>query len=214
MKTIVSVLFSFLCVGSVAQTAEDYYVPAKQKVLPKDRVSVSLMAGTSVSFLNGSKTAAFSTFIAPKLNYKISSKLSLNMGLMHYTITPNSSFTLNRNESFVNTGNRNSSGNLLFGGAEYKLNKRLIVSGAVMVDANGMKSWQNSYKAASVGMDYKLSEHSSIGFRATVSQGSSDYMFDQTRNSYQYRPFNNNSFGNMFSSFGQWGTEELNRTVR
>ena len=55
MKTSASILFLLFCLGSSAQTTEDYYVPAKPKITVKDRISGSVMAGTSVSFLNNSK---------------------------------------------------------------------------------------------------------------------------------------------------------------
>ncbi|MCW3072252.1 MAG: hypothetical protein JWO44_2142 [Bacteroidetes bacterium] len=212
MKTSASVLFFLFCFGSFAQTTEDYYAPAKPKTTVKERISGSVMAGTSVSFLNNSKSTAVTTFIAPRINYSLSKKFSLTAGLIHYSFSPG--FSAGRSESFLVSGKRNLSGNLVFAGGEYKLNKRVLLSGAVMVDANGMNKRQNMYKAASIGMDYKITEHSSIGFRATVSQGNMDYNFDPKRGSYEYRPFTNNSFGNVFTGFGEWGAEGLNRAIR
>ena len=210
MKTSASVLFLLFCLGSSAQTTEDYYVPAKPKITVKDRISGSVMAGTSVSFLNNSKNTAVTTFIAPKINYSLSKKFSLTAGLIHYSFASG----YGRTESYTTRGTRNLSGNLLFAGGEYKLNKRVLLSGAVMADMNGMSDRRNMYKAASIGMDYKVSEHSSIGFRATVSQGNMDYNFDPKRGSYEYRPFNNNSFGNVLTGFGEWGADGLNRAIR
>jgi len=46
-----------------------------------------------------------------------------------------------------------------------------------MTDVNSLNSNNpnNNFKAASFGLDYKVSEHSSIGFRATVSEGQRNY---------------------------------------
>ncbi|MCW3103981.1 MAG: hypothetical protein JWO09_2421 [Bacteroidetes bacterium] len=211
MKTSASVLFFLLCLGSFAQTAEDYY-PAKRKATVKDRISGSVMAGTSLSFQSNSKNASVATFIAPKINYSLSKKFSLTAGFMHYSLSPG--FGSGRNESYTVAGKRNLSGNLVFAGGEYQLNRKVSLSGALMVDASGMSNRRNMYKAASFGMDYKMTEHSSIGFRATVSQGNMDYNFDPNRGSYEYRPFNNNSFGNIFTGLGEWGADGLNRSIR
>ncbi|MCW3086453.1 MAG: hypothetical protein JWP12_3819 [Bacteroidetes bacterium] len=165
-------------VAGFAQTnSDDYYgSPAKPKLLSRDRVSASISAGTGVSFLSGSKTTGVTTFIAPQLNYQLTNKFRLNFGMMHYTMTPNTAFFMNRNEGLFNFSNRNLSGNLVYVGGDYKLNPRLILSGAVMTDVNSLsKQPKDNYKAASIGMEYKVSEHSSIGFKATISQGQQTY---------------------------------------
>jgi hypothetical protein len=214
MKTTAAVLFSLCCAYSFAQTSEDYYAPAKQKATVKERISGSVMAGTSVSFMNNSKSASVTTFIAPKINYSISQKFSLTAGFIHYAFNPMGSYANGKNETFMSAGSRNPGGNLIFAGGEYKLNKRVMLSGAVMTNVNGMNNRRDHYKAASIGMDYKVTEHSSIGFRATVSQGNMDYNIDPQRGSNEYRPFNNNSFGNIFTGLGEWGADGLNRAVR
>jgi hypothetical protein len=209
---IVSISLFFACLTSVAQ--DDYYSPPVKKIPQTDRINASVMAGTSMSFLNGSKRAALSTFIAPKINYKINERLSLNAGLIHYNFSPYNGYVSRNNEGIMNNRNTKHSGNLIFAGADYKLNKKVILSGAVMVDVKGANNKCNNYKAAAFGLDYKLSERSSIGFRATVSQGNPDYMFNPGNNSFQYSPFSNNAFGNTMGGFGQWGADELNRTIR
>jgi hypothetical protein len=98
------------------------------------------------------------------------------MGFMHYTASPNSMFFMNRNEGIINPSQRAVSGNMVFIGGEYQINKRMIFSGAVMTNVNMMNNQQNTnFKAASLGLDYKVSEHSSIGIRATISSGQSNY---------------------------------------
>jgi hypothetical protein len=209
-----SVLFSVLSLATIAQSTDDYYSPAKPKLQVKDRISTSVVLGTQVSFLNNSKTSAVSTFIAPALNYKISQKFTLNAGLIHYQVSPMTAVAISHNETLLNKDQRMHSGNLVFAGGTYQLNKKLSVNGAVMMDANSLNNRQNNYKAASLGMDYKISEHSSIGFKATVSQGSTDYDYNPSRGSYEYHPLTNNPFGNIIGGIGQWGTEELNRSIR
>lgn len=209
------VLFFVSVTAGLAQTAsDDYYgATAKPKLLSKDRVSASIMAGTGVSFMSGSKTTAFSTFIAPKINYQLTNKFRLNVGFMHYTATGNTAFLMNRNEGFINRGNRTMSGDLVMIGGDYLLNKRVMLTGAVMTDVNSINSKNNNYKAATIGMDYKISEHSTIGFRATVSQGSSDYFYNPQQGSYQYNPLNGTP-ANFFSGFGEWSTRSLNGSIR
>jgi hypothetical protein len=210
MKTkITFLLFSFFSFASLAQT-DDYYVPAKPKL--QDRVSGSIMAGTGVSFMGNSGNTAVSTFIAPKFNFRVSPKFSVSAGLMHYTLSPQSAFTLSNTESLRNGYNRPVSGNLVFVGGEYQLSKKVMLAGAVMTDMNSMNK-RNGYKAVSFGMDYKVAEHASIGFRATVSQGSGDYNYDPKRGTYNYNPFMNNPAG-LIGGFGEWSTNELNRVIR
>jgi hypothetical protein len=203
MKKFCSFLLIFSSFSAIAQTtSEDYYgSPAHPKLLSKDRVSASITAGTGVSFTNGSKATSFTTYIAPKINYQLSKKFSLDLGFMHYMSSPNSLMYMNRNEAIYNPSNSNVSGNLVFVGGEYQLNKKTIVSGAVMTDVNSINK-QNSYKAASIGLDYKVSEHASIGFKATISNGQGNYYNNPN-------PMNNSLFpassANPFSGFGnQW----------
>ncbi|MDF2438107.1 MAG: hypothetical protein K0Q95_2483 [Bacteroidota bacterium] len=209
MKTFFTSFLILIAVLDLSAQEDDYNRP-KSKLKPADRISASVSAGTSVSFSRNTTGSSFSTFIAPTLKYKLTERFSVTGGLFHYNLAPNSIYS-NRTESIMNNTRVNSSGNLVFAGAEYKLNKKLLLSGAMMVDAQNKTLNRNNYKALSLGMDYKLSEHSSIGFRATVSEGSTDYMFDPARGTYNYNPVLGNSFGNAIGGFGQWGADELNR---
>lgn len=196
-KLITSFLFLTVSIISIAQTSnDDYYgAPEKQKLLSKDRVSASITAGTGVNFSSNTKSTSFTTFIAPKISYQLSQKFKLNVGLMHYSASPNSVLYMNRNEAIFNSSNKNISGNLVFVGGDYQLNKRIILSGAVMMNANGLSDKQKDYKAASFGVDYKVSEHSSIKFETTISTGNNP--------NYYNNPFPNsgsNSFGTGFSN--------------
>lgn len=210
-KPTLSLLFLSFCFLAVGQdTIEDYFQPAKKGLPVKDRVSISFMAGTTVCFPTN-KYSSVSTFFAPKMNYQFSSKFQINAGLMHISSSPN--FILS-NENY-GKNQKNYSSNLLFVGGEYQLNKKVIVSGAVITNTSSSYNKPNNYKAATVGLDYKISKHSSIGIRATVSQGNPDYIFNPNQGSYNYNPFIYNSVGNIFTGMGQWGADELNnRSIR
>ncbi len=208
-KLITFTLFLFGASFLGAQTStDDYFNPSKPKLLSKDRVSASISAGAGVSFLGSSKNTAFTTFIAPKIGYQMTEKFKLNVGLMHYSITGNTFMPLNQNEALYNPNNQKRTGNLLFVEGQYQLNKRVSVSGAVMYDANNITNKQNNFKAISVGMDYKVSKHSTLSFRTQISQGNSSYL--------------NNGFGGqtnpmMFDNFGTLGndfTNRLNSSIR
>ncbi len=200
----------------VAQTASDDDYTANPKKISKDRVSTSISMGAGLSFLNSTKNTVYSTFVAPKIRYQISHKFKLNIGLMHYTASENNFAPLNPQESVLNNGRKTVSGNLVFVGGEYQLNPKLIMSGSLMVDANDVRTKQNNFRAATLGLDYKISENSSIGFRTTVSQGNSDYFINSGTGNYNYSPNNINSASSLFlSPLTQWGMENnFNPTIR
>jgi hypothetical protein len=199
MKKLISLVLSlsFAVIMSAQTDSVDYYSPSRSKPLSKDGVSASVSMGASVSFLNNTNNTAFTTFVAPKIGYQLTPKFKLNFGLMHYTITGNSFMPLNQNEALFNTNNKIVTGNLLFVEGKYKLNNRLIMSGAVMYDANGVNiNKKDNCKAASLGLEYKTSEHSSIKFETTVTEGKGNY--NNSPN-----PFSTNgysSFGTGFSN--------------
>ena len=213
MKKLITLSFCLLVVSLMAQTSGDDYYGAKPKLLSKDRVSASISAGAGVSFLNNSKNTIYTTFIAPKIGYQITNKFKLNIGLMHYTVTGNTFMPLNQNEGFINNTNKSISGNLIFAEGQYQLNKRTVVSGAVMMDANNYTLKNSNFKAASVGIDYKVSKHSTIGFKATVSQGSPEYYFNPKTGRYDYNPINQGAWG-LLTPIAEMGVETLNSVIR
>jgi acetyltransferase-like isoleucine patch superfamily enzyme len=197
-KLIAPILFLFSSVVCFAQAdSTDYYNP-KQKLAETNKVSTSISAGTSVAFLSSTKTTAFTTFVAPAISYQVNSKFKLNLGLMHYTASGNTFMPLNQNEFILNTGNNPISGNVIFASGNYLLTPKLMVTGGVMVDANTnpIDTKQNNYKAATMGFDYKISEHSTIGIHATVSQGGgSGYYMNSRPGNFGNVPNVTNSFG-------------------
>lgn len=206
-------LFSAALCAQTQNNADDYFAgtASKPKLLSAERVSASITAGAGISFLNTGKTSTYTTFIAPKVAYQLTNKFSLTLGMMHYSSTGNA-FYPNGSEGCFGPTKRNITGNLVMVGGDYLLTKKLTISGVVMTDVNSFNK-QNNFKAASLGLDYKLSNHSSIGIRATVSQGNQDYLFNPSRGTYDYNPMHN-TFNGMFGSFGQWGTDALNGSMR
>jgi len=214
-------LIAFICIlffasSVISQTVNDeYYSPAKKKLFSKDRVITSLSMGTSMSFLNSSQTTGIATFIAPKIGYQLTDKFQLNVGLMHYTLTGNTFMPLNNNEALYNSGNKNVSGNLIFAEGQYQLNKKWMMTGAVMMDANSLNNKQNNYKAISLGLNYKVTEHSYIGISGTLSQGNSEnYIFNAKNNSYEYSPHNDLFFPGLMSGLGKCTVSALNELVK
>ena len=210
MKKLITSIW-ILCCSSVifgqTTTEDDYF--SKPKTRAADKISTSLIAGTGVSFLNSSKSPVYTTYISPKIAYQISPKFNLDMGLMHYSASENSFIQLNKNEFILNTSNRTVTGNLVFVGGDYQLNPRLVMTGAVMMDARDLSNRQNNYKAASLGLDYKISEHSSIGISASISTGNGDYYINSRTGKYGYNPNIPNTVESLFlSPMTQWGMEK------
>jgi hypothetical protein len=195
-KLITSTLFLICASLAVAQTTtDDDYQTQKSNLLSKDKVSSSINLGASIGFLNTSKNNIFTSFVAPKIGYQLSNKFKLNVGMMHYTISGNSFISMNQQETLFNNKKRSISGNLIFVEGQYQLNKKLIMSGAVMYNANGLnKNKKENYNAASIGLAYKITENSSIKFQTTISKGQGNYY----SNPFPTSGFN--SFGTEFSN--------------
>lgn len=206
-KLITLVLYLYCSTAVVSQTTveDDYF--SKPNVISKERVSTSVIAGGGLSFSSASQNTFYTTFIAPQIGYQLTARFKLNIGLMHYTASGNSFSALNSNDSFLKTGANAISGNRIFVGGSYQLNPKLIVSGAVLVDADNLNTKRNNFKIVTMGFDYKVSERAIIGFRASVSQGNSDYYINSRTENYQYNPNNINTMGDFFSPITQWGME-------
>jgi hypothetical protein len=205
-------LFAFSSFVFSQKPTDDYYPTASvHRNRIKDRISTSITAGTSVSFLS-TKNTIISSYIFPKINYQFSKNFRLNFGLMHFNSQPDLLLS-DKNEN-INSCKKNYSSNLLFLGGEYRLNNKTTILGSIIANTASFNNKLNSYKAAAIGINYKVSEHSTIGIHASVSQGNQDFIFNSRNNSYNYNPSLNNTFGNIFTEMGQWGVNELNRAGR
>lgn len=205
MKKLIT-LFSLFIIASTAfaQTdSVDYYLPSKPDSSAKSKISASLSMGTGFSVYNRPiRNTSYSTFIVPKIGYQFTPKFNLNFGVVHYTVSGNGIMALNQQEAFFNPNKNTVSGNLLFAEGEYQLNKRLILSGAMMFDADRFNiNKRNDYKAGSFSVEYKITEHSSIQFQTSVSSGKGNYY----SNPY---PFSVNGF-NTFGTSSWNGVEHI-----
>lgn len=148
--------------------------PSVDKKSFTEKLDYNLSAGTSfISAKNfGSGT---STYVAPEISYKLSPKVRLNVGIMFL----NSNFTINKykyisgQSEVVKT--RPSSLTLAYVEGDYLINDRLSVSGMVMKDLSGNQygKYYNPIQAMSLNMNYKLSDHITIGAGVHVNQGTS-----------------------------------------
>lgn len=191
MRKLITSAFILLFSGVVSAQDSDYVRPQQPKLLSTDRVSATITAGAGVSFLNSS-TPAYGTFVAPKINYQLSPKFQLQLGFMHYELSGAAFYPLNSSEALINRSNKAVSGNLMMVGGNYQLNKKVGINGSVMLDVTGNNS-NNAFKAASLGLDYKVSEHSTISVQTILSGGNGNYYNN---------PFMNpaGSSGNMFGT--------------
>ena len=134
-------------------------------------------------------------------------------------MTGNTMMPLNYNEGLVNPNNNAITGNLIFVGGEYQLNNKMILSGAVMANTNSFSNNSNNQinsKAAQIGLEYKVSEHSSIKLTTTISQGQGAYYNNFNSNSpanpYYYGNGNNDMFRSMtVGGIGEAAAQGLNK---
>jgi opacity protein-like surface antigen len=206
------------CVSIIlSQTVtDDYYSPSKRNFFSEDKVVTSLSMGTSVGFLNSTKSPAITTFIAPKIGYQLSPKFQLNIGLMHYTLAGNTFMPVSNHEALFNQNSNSISGNLFFVEGQYKINKKFIASGSVIMNANSFNN-QNNYKAVSLGLSYKVTEHSFLGISVEYSQRKGNPYFNNNdkTNPYYFGSANNGMFRSIDTGgIGQLGAQGLNSIFR
>lgn len=196
MRKLITSVILLCSLSSWAQN--DDYVPAQHpKLLSADRVSGSVSAGAGVLFGSNSSTG-YGTFIAPKLNYQLTNKFSLQLGLVHYSLSGSTFYPLNTNEALYNPSKQAVSGNLISIGGTYQLNKRLDINGAVMMNAFDKQAGSTGFKAAALGLDYKVTDRSTISIQTVISAGSGNYLNNPMMN-----PVNSGSsmFGSSFGTF-------------
>lgn len=166
----------FSLVVFAQSNVDEYYKPTVKNSL-NENISTSVIVGTSMTFINRQNTF-YSTYVAPKIGYQLSSKFKLNVGIMHYTIAGRPAMLANSNEPFLNAANKQASGNLLFVEGQYQINPKLIVSGTMMHQITNPLLPQPNYNRASLGIQYKLSDKASIGIGTTISNGVSNNLIN------------------------------------
>jgi predicted porin len=177
MKKLISgfLLFAASTQLMAQSSSDDYVRPSHNKLGFRERVTTTITSGAGLSFSKSG--SAYGAYIAPKINYQLTEKLRLNVGFMHYNLSGSTFMPLSRTEALYNGSRSAVSGNLVMIGGDYQLNKRVMISGAVMTDVNTIAGKQNeSFKAASLGIEYKTSNNSSIRVETTISNGNGNYM--------------------------------------
>ena len=144
MKYLFSILFLFSFVFANAQNDDDYFNPNdptlqqpinlsnSDKKIEKPKMKYSLTAGTSIgSGLNGG--SAVNTYIAPSILYPVSSKFSIEAGVMYNKGFYNnySMYNYYGENVGVNKLNGNSDQLFFYAKGRYKLTENLTITGAV-----------------------------------------------------------------------------------
>jgi hypothetical protein len=187
MKKLITSGFLFIIAisGMAQEHTDSLYKSSMAHSTVADRISASVSMGAAVSstsFKSGAVTSG--TYIAPLIGYRFTDKFKLNVGVIHYTVNGNSYLPITLGENKFPTGRQPYSGNLFMLEGQYKLNDQLLFSGDLMYDANPLLNKQRSFKAASLGLDYKVSEHTTLSIKTMIIQN----------NGYN-SPYSNSPFG-------------------
>lgn len=185
-----SLFFSSSLIAQQAKISDSL----KKSFITEKPMSFHLTAGTA--FATGFKKtgSVMSTFLAPELNYKLSKRFTLDVGL----VLVNSSFNMPRiagGEFQTKPFASNFTSTFLYAGGQYKLNDRITFNGQAytLINTFAVKSdldhvYDANLKGVKFGMDYKVSEHSTIGIEFNISNKPSPYSFSPTGFPYQ-NPF-------------------------
>jgi hypothetical protein len=181
----------FLAISAHAQVNDS----TKNKVAPNP-YSFHFTAGSS--FMAGSGFSAMNTYVAPEMNYSLNKKFTLIAGFAIVNTNFHSSFAGNKDlqtKPFAS----NYTSSFVYAGGKYKLNDRITLSGAAYTQVNTFENPDNNnnafdknVKGAALGVDYKLSEKSSIGIELNFSNGHSPFGYN-----------NNSCFPTQQSYFGR-----------
>lgn len=172
MKKLIT-LCCFVCLAISAFAQADHADSSRafaphQKMA--DRISVSLSAGAGVGF-TGKSAVSSATYIAPSIGYRFTPQFKLNMGLLHYNIQGNAFINGTPANNHFPENRYAISGNLLMLEGQYGINDRTTVSGGVLYNVPALPSKQTNFKGATLGLDYKVTPHTTFSIRTTVIQG-------------------------------------------
>jgi len=152
----------------------------------KKQISYNMTVGSA--FMTGfNGLSALNTYITPVFSTPLSKKFILDGGFAIVNTSFNPAF-VKGNDFQNNTLSGNYTSAFIFTGGRYLLNDRITISGQGYTEVcsfnnnyNAKKQLNNNIKGAVLGVDYKLSESSTLGIQLNFSNG----------NNY----FNNNTFG-------------------
>jgi len=170
MKRLVSVviLFTIIINSSVAQHELKSGMPSDS--ISQKKLSYSLKMGTSY-ITSSHKNEMFSTYVSPEMNYQLTSKFSLNAGIMF--MSSSIGIVQSRNSDIYQSGiYQPFTGTIVYAGGSYQLNDRITLNGTAytqlsnpMLQKGFANSNQNNIKGVGLGIDYKLTEHSSFSIQ-------------------------------------------------
>lgn len=198
MKTsLFCIVIAVLSLSVSAQTNIQQKPDSNTEPALEKKVDYTFSTGTSF-FTSPGHANGSSFYLAPEFKFKVSPKFKVNAGVM----LMQNRFNLYTMPSMANTSSERSvvlksgpsTDGVAYASGNYEVNPRLSFSGSVVstFSPGGYSSqnaaWQNSFQSMSFGVNYKLSEHMSIGGGVHViqSNGFSPY------NGYNYM---NTGFG-------------------
>ena len=191
-----------------AQTISNPSDTAKENILKKISKKLSYEVRVGSSFYSDAKHFnASSIDVTPIVNLNLRSKIKLFAGTSFVStqVFGNKS-TNSENIAAPNNNDKRFYSNFLILGGSYDVTKRLTVSGNVFSQTQifNLKSFSDNFKDAakgiSLGVNYKVTEKSSIGIQVQFHDGSN---FDTYRNFNNNPLFDSNSFN--YSGFSRNG---------
>ncbi len=185
MKKLIVILIVFalsLQVNAQLKLPEGFDKSQNEPSVEK-KVDYSLSTGTSF-FSSPGYASGSSFYLAPEFKLKLSPKFRVNAGIMlaqnRFNFSaPTSLF----GEKSVVVKSGPSYDGVVYATGNYALNSRLTFSGSIVKsftpggNSSQDAAWRNSFQMMSLGVDYKLSEHVSIGggIRMIQSNGFNPY---------------------------------------
>lgn len=195
MKT---VSFILILVGLSVQVNAQFRLPEgldNSQSTPSFQKKIDYSFSTGTSFFSSPGYAHGSSFyLAPEFKMNLSPKFKVDAGIMlmqnRFNWNPPTS-VFGERSVVVKSGP--SYGGVLFASGNYQLNSRLTFSGCIVKSfspdgSSYQAGMQNSYQMMSLGVDYKLSDHITIGGGVRMMQFSG---FNPYLGNYGYGPMNN-----------------------
>lgn len=206
MKTSLFCIIIVLSLSLSAQTNIQQRPDSNNEPALEKKVDYSLSTGTS--FFTSPGHANGSTFyLAPEFKFKLSPKFKVNAGVIlmqnrfNFYNMPSTAATSSERSVVLKSGP--STDGVAYASGNYEVNSRLSFSGNVMstFSPGGYSAqnaaWQNSFRSMSFGVNYKLSEHMTIGggVRMVQSNGFNPYTgYNYMAPGLGYDPINQFSF--------------------
>ena len=146
------------------------------------KLHFGLNAGTNV-LVSSKKTYFSNVFVAPNLNYDISSKFTISSGILISNLTTNAVFpTGESNNNFP----KNITQTCVFIQGQYKLNSDITLYGTGYYNVNNLNSNKNqniinyNNKGYSFGLDYKINSKTKIGLEFHYGEGNNHFNYINT----------------------------------